>query len=127
MTPAYTAALLSALVALTMLFLVRRDHLQIRRSIFWLFVAGAVLTLGLFPGLADTVAAWFGVHYSPTFVLILAVLVVMLRLLVLDIEQSQQERELRRLTQRLAIYEHLASHTRTGPSLPVPPSTEQKS
>ena len=100
-----TSAVLGIAFAAAILLLVRRDHLRIRYSVWWLLVAGVSLILGLFPGVIDTVGALFGVAYPPTLLLILGIAALLIKILYMDIEHSRLERNLRRLTQRIAMYE----------------------
>jgi hypothetical protein len=100
-----TSAVLGIAFAAIILLLVRRDHLRIRYSIWWLLIASVVLFLGLFPGTVDAIGALFGVAYPPTLLLILGIAALLIKILYMDIEHSRLERSLRRLTQRIAMYE----------------------
>ncbi len=98
-----TSALVGLLIANIILWLIRRDHLHIRHALWWLLVAIAVVVLGLFPKIIDWLAPWVGVNYPPTLLFFLGMGMILLKMLFMDIEQSQLERKLRRLTQKLAI------------------------
>ncbi len=100
-----TSAILGIALAAAIFVLIRRDHLRIRYSVWWLAVAVSALALGLFPGLIDSAGNALGVAYPPTLIIILGLAALLIKMLVMDIEYSRQERNLRRLTQRLAIYE----------------------
>lgn len=101
-----TAALLGVLLAGSILYLVRRDHLHGIQAVFWLLVAGTALFIGLFPKLVDRIGVAFGVQYPPMLLVMLAVIGVLIKLVVTDIELARKERRLRRLTQKLALLEH---------------------
>ena len=100
-----TSAILGISFAAIILLLVRRDHLRIRYSVWWLFIASVALFLGLFPGIIDALGALLGVAYPPTLLLVLGIAALLIKILYMDIEHSRQERNLRRLTQRIALYE----------------------
>jgi|SRR3569623_75203 len=105
MTMQITAALIGLLLASSILFLVRRDHLHGPYALWWLIVAAATLVLGIAPRLVDRMAQYTGIAYPPVLPIIVALSLILIRLLQLDIERSRQERQIRRLTQKLAILE----------------------
>lgn len=100
-----TAALIGLLLAGSILYLVRRDHLHGPYALWWLIVAAATLILGFVPKTIDWLAHLSGIAYPPVLPLIIGLSLVLLRLLQFDIERSRQERQIRRLTQKLAILE----------------------
>lgn len=103
-----TAAVLGLAVAATILFLVRRDHMRISYAYWWLLVAAMALLLGIFPKITDAIAPYLGIAYPPVLVLSCGIAAVLIKMLLMDLEHTRQEREIRRLTQRLAIYEERA-------------------
>ncbi|WP_440221810.1 DUF2304 domain-containing protein [Dokdonella sp. MW10] len=129
MTGQITAAILGVALAGTILYLVRRDHLHGPFAAWWLIVATATLALGVFPSLVLWLGRVTGISYAPVLPIIIGLSLVLLRLLKLDIDRSRQERQMRRLTQKLAILEHeiaelrargtTATETKTAP--PTPP------
>jgi len=70
-----TSSLLGIAFAAIVLWLLRRDHLQVLLGAFWIGVSALVLLLGLWPGLLDGLAAMAGISYSPALLLLIAVLV----------------------------------------------------
>ncbi|ADE16679.1 conserved hypothetical protein [Nitrosococcus halophilus Nc 4] len=101
----WTSTFIGVLIAGLILFLVRRDHLHGPYAVWWLVVATTVVVLGVFPGLFDKVAPFFGVAYPPILAVVLGMGLLLLKVLTMDLERSRQERRLRRLVQRLAILE----------------------
>lgn len=102
-----TSTLIGVTIALIILFLVRKDYLHVRHTIWWLSLALASIVIGVFPNIVDKVAWWFGVNYPPTLFFSLGFGALFLKILRMDIELSKQEREIKRLTQRLAILEKI--------------------
>jgi hypothetical protein len=100
-----TSAVLGIGLAGTILFLVRRDHLHGPYAVWWLLVAGATLLLGAFPVIVVWLGNFTGIAYAPVLPIIIGLSLVLIRLLKLDIDRSQQERRMRRLAQKLAILE----------------------
>ena len=85
--------------------LIRRDHLHVRYSIWWLTVALVVALVGVFPAINDKLAGFLGIAYPPILPVIVAVLLLLLRLFLSDIESSRRAVQLTRLVQKLGILE----------------------
>lgn len=100
-----TTAVIGLLFAVYIIVLVRRDKMQTKYSIWWLGFALAGFLLGVFPRISDWLAKLAGVSYPPTLILTLAIVVLIVKSLFMDIERSHMERRMRRLTQRLTLYE----------------------
>ena len=100
-----TAAVIGIVIAAMIFFLVRRDHLQIRYAYWWLLIALGVLVLGFFPEVIDVVAPVLGISYPPILAIVLGAGVIIIKMLMMDLEHTRQQRDIRWLVQRLAIYE----------------------
>lgn len=100
-----TTTFLGLGLAVVILMLMRRDHLQARHGVFWVLVAAIAALLGAWPGLIDRLASLVGIAYPPALLLLGAVIVLLIKCLQSDIELTRNERLLRRLNQRLALYE----------------------
>ncbi len=105
MTAGITAAIIGILLAGAILYLVRRDHLHGSFAIWWLTVAVAILVLGLFPPVIDWLGSVTGIYYPPILPIIIGIGMILIRLLKMDVDRSRSERQIRRLTQKLAILE----------------------
>lgn len=101
----WISAFIALAIAFKIVFLVRRDVLHARYAFWWLIVAGLTVVAGLFPKVIDAFLVKFGVHYPPVVVIAVGVGMMLIKILTIDLEQSRQERKIRRLTQRLAMYE----------------------
>ena len=99
------AALIGVLLAGAILYLVRRTHLHGSYALWWLAVAAAILLLGVFPPVIDWMGRITGIHYPPVLPIIVGIGMILVRMLKMDIDRSHSERQLRRLTQKLAILE----------------------
>ncbi len=99
-----TSAIIGLVIAGTILWLIRRDHLHSRHALWWLMVTFIIIILGIFPHLIE-IARQFGVNYPPTLVFILAFGMILVKVLSIDLHQSKLERQMRRLIQRIAILE----------------------
>ncbi len=100
-----TSTFLGFFIAAIILWLIRRDFLHSRHATWWLVVAVSIVLLGIFPTAVDWLATHLGVHYPPTLIFILGMGFILIKVIAIDIHQSDLERKVRRLAQRLAILE----------------------
>jgi len=100
-----STTLLGVLLALFILYLIRRDHLYLMHGLLWSCVAAATALLGIWPGLIDNLARWAGFAYPPSLLLLLACILLLLKALHADILCTRLESDVRRLNQRLALLE----------------------
>lgn len=112
MSMQFTAAIIAGLLAGAILYLVRRDHLHGSYALWWLAVAGAILLLGVFPPVIDWMGHVTGIAYPPVLPIIVGIGMILVRMLKMDIDRSRSERQLRRLTQKLAILEQELAQAR---------------
>ena len=91
--------------AITIVILIRRDHLHVRYGLWWTGAAVAFALLGLFPAFFDNFAKYLGIAYPPMLALTLAVAILVIKILVMDIERSQNAIRMQRLIQRIALLE----------------------
>ena len=105
MTSQLTSAAISVLLAGAILYLVRRDHMHGSYALWWLAIAAAILVLGVFPQVIDWLGRVSGISYPPILPIIIGIGMILIRMLRTDIDRSRQERQLRRLAQKLAILE----------------------
>jgi hypothetical protein len=100
-----TVIVMGLVLAIGILYLVRRDHLYIKQGLFWILVAAASLLFGLWPYLIDTVGGALGIAYPPALLFLVAIVVLVFKALFGDIELTRVRRDLRRLNQRIALLE----------------------
>ena len=98
-----TSAILGLVIASTILWLIRRDHLHSHHALWWLLVAFTVMLLGIFPTMIDWIASWLGVNYPPTLLFIFGMGMILVKVISIDLHQSKLERKIRRLAQQIAI------------------------
>lgn len=99
------AEAVSLAVIVLIVWLIRRDRLPISHAIWWLTVVAIIAVLGFFPNLLDTVARLVGISYSPSLLFTLAILTLLIKVLLEDLEVSTNRRRLLRLAQKTAILE----------------------
>ena len=91
--------------AITIVFLIRKDHLHVRYGLWWMATAAAFALLGLFPKIVDYVAIKLGIAYPPVLALTVGLTVLVLKILLMDIERSRNAIRMQRLVQRIALLE----------------------
>ena len=96
--------------ALTIMVLIRKDHLHVRYGLWWMSAAFVFALLGLFPGIVDAIAHRLGIGYPPVLALTLGITVLVLKILVMDIERSRNAIKMQRLIQRIALLESDLRH-----------------
>ena len=112
-----TVIVMGLVLAIGILYLVRRDHLYIRQGLFWILIAAASLLFGLWHYANDTLGSALGIANPPALLFIVAIVVLVFKALFGDIELTRVRRDLRRLNQRIALLE--AGH-RTDEELDSP-------
>ncbi|WPL12757.1 MULTISPECIES: DUF2304 domain-containing protein [Thiorhodovibrio] len=120
MTYQVTSLVLGLLIAGTILWLVRRDHLHGPFAFWWIGVAATVALLGSWPRMFDWIAVFLGIGYPPILAVVLGFGLLLVKMLTMDIERSRQERRVRRLAQRMALLE--ARQRALEDTLPLSPS-----
>lgn len=91
--------------AALIILLIRKDRLHVHHGLGWILIAASFAVLGVFPRLIDRVAELLGVGYPPVLGLTLAIVLLVLKTLLMDIERSRLEMRNQRLIQRMAILE----------------------
>ena len=104
MIPIVTGAIGLA-TAITIMVLIRRDHLHVRNGLWWVAAAIVFALLGFFPAIFDHIAQDLGIAYPPVLALMLAAIILVIKILVMDIERSRNAIKLQRLIQRVAMLE----------------------
>jgi hypothetical protein len=105
MSAGLTSAALGIVIAVGILWLVRRDRMHGGYALWWLLVAVGALGVGFFPGVVDWFGLRLGVQYPPMLLALGAIAAVVLKLAAADIDATLRERRLRRLLQKVAILE----------------------
>ena len=97
--------LMGLVVAILILFLIRRDRLHVSYGALWVAVALGFALLGFVPSVFDRLAHFLGVGYPPVLGLSVAIILLVIKLLMMDIEHSQARVRQQRLAQRLSFLE----------------------
>lgn len=96
---------LGVTMAALILWMIRRDRLPVSHSLWWLTVSAMIALFGLMPGLLDTLAGMVGIAYAPSLLFVLAILTLLIKVLLEDLELTTNRRRLLRLAQKTAILE----------------------
>lgn len=109
----WTTAIIGLMIALIILFLIRRDILHVKRSLWWICIAALIVVMGVFPFQIAQFGALLGVNYPPILILTVGMGFILIKILSMDLERSRQERMLRRLTQKIAMLEGFQKEAKT--------------
>ena len=106
-TPLITllTAIFGVLLSALMLYLMRRDHLQISHGLGWALAILVCSLMGFAPSLFDAVAIGIGVSYAPILGIALAIAALVIKTLLTDIEISKLKTREQRLIQKVALLE----------------------
>ena len=97
------AIAISVALLLVVLELVRRRKLAEDYSIIWILGALILLVLSVWRGLLDSAAAFVGIFYPPSVLLMGLVLLVFVALLAMSVILSRQRRQIESLTEESAV------------------------
>ncbi|GAA5142060.1 DUF2304 domain-containing protein [Thalassotalea piscium] len=103
--PQIVSSIIGVVLAFTIYWLVRRDHIAPRQALRWIFVAFIVLVLGTFPVITDWIGHAAGISYPPIIPVILGLGAAIIKILLMDIERNKVDVTLDRIVQKLAILE----------------------
>lgn len=103
--PQIVSSVIGVIIAATIYWLVRRDHLAPGQALKWIFVSLVVLLLGTFPVIVDWLGHSLGIAYPPIIPLILGLAAAMIKILLMDIERTKRYITQERIIQKLAILE----------------------
>ena len=106
-TPLITllTAVFGVLLSALMLYLMRRDHLQISHGLGWTLAILVCSLMGFAPSLFDAIAMGIGVSYAPILGIGLAIAALVIKALLTDIEISKLKTREQRLIQKVALLE----------------------
>jgi len=92
-------------IAGLILVLIRKDKIHASYSVWWGVTAVSIAFFGIFPNIIDYIGARLGISYPPILLIIVALCLAYIKILTMDLERSRQEKKIRILLQRLALYE----------------------
>lgn len=97
------AMVFSIIFIIFILNLVRKNKIDEKYSILWLFFGVVILTLSIFPGIIENISSWFGVYYPPTIMLLLATLIIGAYIVHITMVITKQNKMIIKLTQEIGI------------------------
>ncbi|MDG1752610.1 MAG: DUF2304 domain-containing protein [Thalassotalea sp.] len=103
--PQIVSSVIGLIIALVIYWLVRRDHLAPRQALRWIFVAAIVLVLGTFPVIIDWIGHAVGISYPPIIPVIIGLGAALIKILLMDIQQTKAGITQDRIIQKLAMLE----------------------
>jgi len=96
---------MGVLASVSILLLMRKDKLHAHHGAFWVVIAICFALLGFAPGFFDWLARVFGIGYPPVLALAAAIMLIVLKLLMVDLDHAALKLRNERLIQHNAILE----------------------
>lgn len=103
--PQIVSSVIGLILAIVIYWLVRRDHLAPRQALRWVIVATIVLILGTFPIIIDWIGVAVGVNYPPIIAVIVGLGALLIKVLLMDIQQNKAAVTEDRIIQKLSMLE----------------------
>lgn len=105
MTLLFQSILIVASIALAVLMLrrVAQTRAKIEDSIFWLGLCFLLILLGVFPGIASTLASLMGIYSSTNFIFMFFIFVLIVKLFFTSMHVSKLEMQVQELSQAIAL------------------------
>lgn len=97
-------------IAILIFWLIRKDHLHVRYAFGWMIIGFIAAILGFFPSIIDSISKILDISYPPILAVILSISFMLIKMLLMDIERSKQNRDIVRLNQRIGILEAELHH-----------------
>ena len=100
----YTFAIIFSIAFIIFIMnLVRKNKLDEKYSILWLFASIVILIVALFPSIITIVAQKFNVFYPPTLMLLFAIIILGAYIVHITVVITKQNKMIVKLTQELGI------------------------
>ena len=97
------AIVLSIIFIIFILNLVRKNKLDEKYSILWLFFSIIILIVSIFPNIIEEISNWFGVYYPPSLLLLISVIIIGAYIVHITLVITKQNKMIIKLTQELAL------------------------
>lgn len=97
------AIIFSVALIIFIINLVRKDKLDEKYSILWLFASFVILIVSIFPRLITIVANKFNVYYPPSLMFLFAIIILGAYIVHISIVITRQNKMIVKLTQELGI------------------------
>lgn len=97
------AIIFSLILILFIINLVRKNKLDEKYSILWLFASIVILIVAIFPNIITFVAKKFNVYYPPTLMLLFAIIILGAYIVHISVVITKQNKMIVKLTQELGI------------------------
>lgn len=100
------AVIAVALFFVMLIWLLRKNRMELRYALLWFFCGVFMLVLALFPGLLDRFARFIGIYSSVNALFAVALFLALMLILSLTSIASREKQEIVRLIQELAVLEN---------------------
>jgi len=108
------AILFSILLIIFIINLVRKNKLDEKYSILWLFASIIILIVAVFPNIITFLANKFNVYYPPALMLLFSIIILGAYIIHLSVVITKQNKMIVRLTQELGILKEKIEKNKEG-------------
>lgn len=112
---------IGALLAISFCYFALRHLRKGRLSYNYLLWWGSILLFisffGLFPSVVDWIGHILRITYPPILIVIIAILLLLIKMLIMDVERSKHEYQIRILTQKVAELDAILRQRNDNPML----------
>lgn len=84
---------------------IRKSQMKIESAMFWVFLAGIILIISIFPQIIIWMAVLIGIESPVNLLYLLMIFLTLWQLFVLTVKNSQLENKVNLLTEEIAIWE----------------------
>ena len=100
------AIVFSIIFVIFILNLVRKNKLDEKYSILWLFFGIVILIVSIFPSIIETISEWFDVYYPPSLLLLISILIIGAYIIHITLVITKQNKMIIKLAQEIALLEN---------------------
>ena len=97
------AITLAVIFIIFVLNLVRKNKLDEKYSILWLFFSIIVLIVSLFPSIIEKISEIYDVYYPPALLLLFAIIIIVAYIIHITLVITKQNKMIIKLTQEVAL------------------------
>ena len=108
------AIIFSVIFVIFILNLVRKNKLDEKYSIIWLFFSAVILIVSIFPNILDYISSFFDVYYPPALLLLFSILILGAYIVHIILIITKQNKMIIKLTQELALLKENMNYRNEG-------------
>ncbi len=109
----YVSIIAAILLLIYILWLVKKNKIDEKHSIFWIFFSVVLIILSLTPNILNYIASLLNVYYAPSILFLFGIIFIFSYCIHLSVILSKQNKMIIKLTQHIALIELKKINTTT--------------